>query len=92
MAVEWSPFQVQTKGIYGQCSALNLEKYAKSEVFLTYAKFHHQLLLEWYWSHLSCYFKFHSFFKIEGAKKMLHGYISDVYITVDQRKGPQGGS
>uniref|UniRef100_A0A914KHA0 RNA 3'-terminal phosphate cyclase-like protein n=1 Tax=Meloidogyne incognita TaxID=6306 RepID=A0A914KHA0_MELIC len=28
---------------------------------------------------------------IEGAKKMLHGYISDVYITIDQRKGPQGG-
>jgi len=22
---------------------------------------------------------------------MLHGYISDVYITIDQRKGPQGG-
>ncbi|CAK5080549.1 unnamed protein product [Meloidogyne enterolobii] len=28
---------------------------------------------------------------IEAAKKMLHGYISDVYITIDQRKGPQGG-
>ena len=22
---------------------------------------------------------------------MLHGYIADVYITIDQRKGPQGG-
>lgn len=28
---------------------------------------------------------------IEGAKKMLHGYIADIYITIDQRKGPQGG-
>ncbi|WKX93339.1 hypothetical protein Q1695_010971 [Nippostrongylus brasiliensis] len=29
---------------------------------------------------------------IDSAKKMLHGYISDVYITVDQRKGDAGGS
>ncbi|KAL3108472.1 hypothetical protein niasHT_015394 [Heterodera trifolii] len=28
---------------------------------------------------------------IDGAKKMLHGNISDIYITIDQRKGPQGG-
>uniref|UniRef100_A0A914GYI1 RNA 3'-terminal phosphate cyclase-like protein n=1 Tax=Globodera rostochiensis TaxID=31243 RepID=A0A914GYI1_GLORO len=28
---------------------------------------------------------------IDGAKKMLHGYIADVYITIDQRKGPHGG-
>lgn len=29
---------------------------------------------------------------IDAAKKMLHGYISDVYITVDQRKGDSGGN
>ncbi|VDM54903.1 unnamed protein product [Angiostrongylus costaricensis] len=29
---------------------------------------------------------------IDAAKKMLHGYISDVYITVDQRKGDVGGN
>ncbi|KAI1712470.1 RNA 3'-terminal phosphate cyclase domain-containing protein [Ditylenchus destructor] len=29
---------------------------------------------------------------IDAAKKMLRGYIADVYITVDQRKGVQGGS
>ncbi|VDK48762.1 unnamed protein product [Cylicostephanus goldi] len=29
---------------------------------------------------------------IDAAKKMLHGYISDVYITVDQRKGDAGGN
>lgn len=28
---------------------------------------------------------------IDAAKKMLHGYIADVYITVDQRKGDAGG-
>ena len=28
---------------------------------------------------------------IEGAKRMLRGYIADIYITIDQRKGPQGG-
>lgn len=28
---------------------------------------------------------------IDSAKKTLHGYISDVYITVDQRKGDAGG-
>ncbi|KHN78100.1 putative RNA 3'-terminal phosphate cyclase-like protein [Toxocara canis] len=29
---------------------------------------------------------------IESAKKTLRGYIADVYITVDQRKGATGGS
>ncbi|KHJ89965.1 18S rRNA biogenesis protein RCL1 [Oesophagostomum dentatum] len=29
---------------------------------------------------------------IDSAKKMLHGYIADVYITVDQRKGDAGGN
>ncbi|VDM81861.1 unnamed protein product [Strongylus vulgaris] len=29
---------------------------------------------------------------IDAAKRMLHGYISDVYITVDQRKGDAGGN
>ncbi|VDM75296.1 unnamed protein product [Strongylus vulgaris] len=29
---------------------------------------------------------------IDAAKQMLHGYISDVYITVDQRKGDAGGN
>ncbi|KAK6045898.1 18S rRNA biogenesis protein RCL1 [Cooperia oncophora] len=29
---------------------------------------------------------------IDSAKKMLHGYIADVYITVDQRKGDSGGN
>ncbi|EYC34637.1 hypothetical protein Y032_0001g67 [Ancylostoma ceylanicum] len=29
---------------------------------------------------------------IDAAKKMLHGYIADVYITVDQRKGDAGGN
>ncbi|KJH39939.1 RNA 3-prime-terminal phosphate cyclase, insert domain protein [Dictyocaulus viviparus] len=29
---------------------------------------------------------------IDAAKKMLHGYISDVYITVDHRKGDVGGN
>jgi len=28
---------------------------------------------------------------IDSAKSMLRGYIADVYITVDQRKGDQGG-
>ncbi|KJH45466.1 RNA 3-prime-terminal phosphate cyclase, insert domain protein [Dictyocaulus viviparus] len=28
---------------------------------------------------------------IDAAKEMLHGYISDVYITVDHRKGDVGG-
>lgn len=28
---------------------------------------------------------------IEGAKKALYGFIADVYITVDQRKGAAGG-
>jgi RNA 3'-terminal phosphate cyclase len=28
---------------------------------------------------------------IEAAKKALRGYLADVYITVDQRKGPKGG-
>ncbi|KAI6196324.1 putative RNA 3'-terminal phosphate cyclase-like protein [Aphelenchoides besseyi] len=28
---------------------------------------------------------------VDAAKKMLRGFISDVYITVDQRKGPQSG-
>jgi hypothetical protein len=28
---------------------------------------------------------------IDAAKKTLHGYIADVYITVDQRRGPQAG-
>uniref|UniRef100_A0A915DRN7 RNA 3'-terminal phosphate cyclase-like protein n=1 Tax=Ditylenchus dipsaci TaxID=166011 RepID=A0A915DRN7_9BILA len=28
---------------------------------------------------------------IESAKKAMHGYLADVYITVDQRKGLQGG-
>jgi hypothetical protein len=36
---------------------------------------------------------FHLIFElqIESAKKMLRGYIADAYITIDQRKGPQGG-
>uniref|UniRef100_A0A1I7S966 RNA 3'-terminal phosphate cyclase-like protein n=2 Tax=Bursaphelenchus xylophilus TaxID=6326 RepID=A0A1I7S966_BURXY len=29
---------------------------------------------------------------IDAAKKRLHGFIADVYITVDQRKGPQAGN
>ncbi|ETN86277.1 18S rRNA biogenesis protein RCL1 [Necator americanus] len=29
---------------------------------------------------------------IDAAKTMLHGYIADVYITVDQRKGDAGGN
>lgn len=29
---------------------------------------------------------------IDAAKKAMHGYISDVYITVDQRKGDAGGA
>ncbi|XGW08614.1 hypothetical protein V3C99_011160 [Haemonchus contortus] len=29
---------------------------------------------------------------IDSAKKMLHGYIADVHITVDQRKGDSGGN
>jgi len=28
---------------------------------------------------------------IDSAKEMMRGYLSDVYITVDQRKGVQGG-
>ena len=28
---------------------------------------------------------------IDTAKKTLHGYISDVFVTVDQRKGDAGG-
>ncbi|CAD6198604.1 unnamed protein product [Caenorhabditis auriculariae] len=29
---------------------------------------------------------------IDAAKKAVHGYLSDVYITVDQRKGDAGGN
>ncbi|CAD5211819.1 unnamed protein product [Bursaphelenchus okinawaensis] len=29
---------------------------------------------------------------IEAAKKRLHGYIADIYVTVDQRKGAQAGN
>lgn len=29
---------------------------------------------------------------IDAAKEMLRGYIADVYITVDQRKGASGGN
>ncbi|VDO64659.1 unnamed protein product [Haemonchus placei] len=29
---------------------------------------------------------------IDSAKKMLHGYIADVHIAVDQRKGDSGGN